>query len=60
MNMKSLYENVSEIEKTIEAFSERELTRTAARSKLIKCGYSSREAEIILENTAEKRNGTSS
>ena len=60
MNMKSLYENVNEIEKTIEAFSERELTRTAARGKLIKCGYSGREAEIILENTAEKRNGTSS
>ena len=50
MNIKSLYHNINEIEKTIKAFSENQLTYSSARDTLIGYGYSVKEAEKILEN----------
>ena len=60
MNIKSLYENISKIELTIESFSEKALTYTDTHIILMDYGYSSKEAHLILENVMEKRNGISS
>ena len=60
MNIKSLYENISEIELTIESFSEKELTYADTHIILMGYGYSNREAQVILENVMGKINGAGS
>jgi len=52
MNISILSQNVDNIEKTIKAFSENQLTYSSARDTLVGCGYSIKEAEKILENAS--------
>ena len=52
MNIRTLSQNVDNIEKTIRAFSENQLTYSTARDTLVGYGYSIKEAEKILENAS--------
>ena len=58
MNIRTLSQNVDNIEKTIEAFLEKNLTYSSACGILIEYGYSVKEAETILENASGQINGT--
>tara|TARA_R110000764_G_scaffold178143_3_gene264303 strand:+ start:108 stop:293 length:186 start_codon:yes stop_codon:yes gene_type:complete len=58
MNIKKLYENVDNIELTLEKFREHELTRVDTFDILTNLGYSKREAHSILDNlTGTTTNG---
>jgi hypothetical protein len=51
MNMKTLYDNIEEIEKSVEQYEKGKLSYDECLDNLLSFGYSFKEAAIILRNS---------